>query len=67
MVKHTQTIPQLLPTNCFSVFHHFVGLVLTASKYTLYPLTTNVPHHIETSQLICIAKSTDWFLYDGEH
>ena len=22
-------------------------------------------HHIETSQLICRAKSTDWFLYDG--
>ena len=26
------------------------------------PLTTSVPHHIETSRLIC-----DWFLYDGEH
>ena len=30
MVKHTQTIRRLLllPTNCFSVFDHFVGLVL---------------------------------------
>ena len=27
MVKHTQTICQLLPTNCLSVFDHFVGLV----------------------------------------
>ena len=32
------------------------------------PLTTNVPHHIETSRLICSANQlTDWFLYDGEH
>ena len=27
MVKHTQTIRQLLATNCLSVFDHFVGLV----------------------------------------
>ena len=28
MVKHTQTIRQLLPTNCLSVYDHFVGLAL---------------------------------------
>ena len=28
MVKHTQTICWLLPTNCLSVFDHFVGMVL---------------------------------------
>ena len=28
MAKHTQTIRQLLPTNCLSVFDHFVGLAL---------------------------------------
>ena len=28
MVKHTHAICQLLPTNCLSVFDHFVGLVL---------------------------------------
>ena len=27
-IKHTQTIRQLLPTNCVSVFDHFVGLAL---------------------------------------
>ena len=27
MVKHTQTILRLLPTNCLSEFDHFVGLV----------------------------------------
>ena len=32
---------------------------------SLNPLTTNFPHHIEPSQLIC--KSIDWFLYDVEH
>ena len=28
MVKHTQAIRQLLPTNCLSVYDHFVGLAL---------------------------------------
>ena len=28
MIKHTQKIRRLLPTNCLSVFDHFVGLVL---------------------------------------
>ena len=28
MVKHAQTIRRLLPTNCLSVFDHFVGLAL---------------------------------------
>ena len=28
MVKHTQTIRRLLPTNCLSVFDNFVGLAL---------------------------------------
>ena len=28
MVKHTQTICRVLPTNCLSVFEHFVALAL---------------------------------------
>ena len=28
MIKHTHTIRRLLPTNCFSVFDYFLGLVL---------------------------------------
>ena len=28
MVKHTQTIRRMLPTNCLSVFEHFLGLSL---------------------------------------
>ena len=27
MVKHTQTIHRLLPTNCLSLFDHLMGLV----------------------------------------
>ena len=32
MAKHTQTIRRLLPTNCLSVFAHFVGLALKGLK-----------------------------------
>ena len=32
MVKHTQTIRRLLPTNCLSVFDPFEGLVLEGLK-----------------------------------
>ena len=33
MVKHTQAIRRNLPTNCFSVFDHFVILGLNRLKY----------------------------------
>ena len=35
MVKHTQTIRQLLPTDCMSVFDHFVGLALKGLTLTI--------------------------------
>ena len=35
MIKHTQTIRRLLPTNSFSVFDHFVGLMLKGLNYSL--------------------------------
>ena len=35
MIKHTQTIHWLLPTNSLSVFDHFVGLVLIGLTYNL--------------------------------
>ena len=34
MAKHTQTICRLLPANCFSVFEHFVGVVLKGLNVT---------------------------------
>ena len=32
MVKHTQAIRRLLPTNCLNEFDHFVGLALKGLK-----------------------------------
>ena len=34
MIKHAQTIRGLLPSNCLSVFDHFVGLVLIGLRKT---------------------------------
>ena len=36
MVKHTQSVRRLLPTNCLSVFDHFVGLALTGLRHGNY-------------------------------
>ena len=36
MVKHTQTIRQLSPTNCLSMFDLFVGLVVKGLKNVYY-------------------------------
>ena len=33
MVKQTQTIRRLLPTNCLSVFDYFVGLAFKGFKH----------------------------------
>ena len=42
MIKHTQTIRQLLPTNSLSVFNHFVGLALKGLKIVAnYVLSMN--------------------------
>ena len=37
MVKLTQRIRQLLPTNCLSVFENFVGLDLKGLITVIYP------------------------------
>ena len=42
MVKQTQTIRRLLPTNCLSVFNHFVGLTLKG--LTTYTFTKKIYH-----------------------
>ena len=36
MVKHTQTIRRLEPTNCLSVFDHYDGLTLKGLKFFLH-------------------------------
>ena len=41
MVKHTQTIRRQQPTNCLSVFDHFVVLTLKGLSINLF--RSNVP------------------------
>ena len=53
MVEHTQTIRQVLPTNCFSVFDHFVGLALkglTSLTFTGCIIQTNKTSIFDTKQ-----------------
>ena len=42
MVKQTQTIRQLLPTNSLSVFDHFVGLALKGLRFQCFQKLCNV-------------------------
>ena len=46
--------------------HHELKLIMIHSFPLIFnPLTTNVPHHIETSQLICIANQLNGFYMKG--
>ena len=45
----------------FFVFRFFKDRKILADNM-LHPLTTNVSHHIETSQLICIALQINWLV-----
>ena len=59
--KRSNTFKQFvgnMPTNCLSVFDHFVGLVLKGLKcYTINPFEPSVAFLIETSHLICSANT----------
>ena len=61
MVKHSQTIRRLLPTNCLSVFDHFVGFALKGMKYFAKRLNGNTNrknslrfHHSEKGYCIIV-------------
>ena len=59
--KWSNTLKQFVSkfrTNCFSVFDHFVGLVLNGLTWWRRPLYKN-----QSIDLLC--KSMDWFLYDN--
>ena len=49
MIKHTQTIRRLLPTNCLSVFDHFVGLAPKG-------LSKGVESQLKWKQINCCQK-----------
>ena len=43
MIKHTQTIRRMLPTNCLRVFDHFVGSALKGLTHKGLPNTPVTP------------------------
>ena len=50
MIKHTQAIRRLLPTNCLSVFDHFVGLGLKELSFHSF---------VKFYQHICLGRSSN--------
>ena len=62
MVKHTQTIRRQKPTNCLSVFGHFVGLALKGLKYT-FVLFTNLILWYQLKSLIILNFIFSWCIY----
>ena len=55
MVKHTQTIRQLLPTNSLSAFDHFVGLALKGYVTSL-ALPTSISSMYSTIDLVAFSQ-----------
>ena len=53
MVKHTQTIHRQKPTNCLSVFEHFVELVLKWLRYNNFYSIWQSHNLIETFLISC--------------
>ena len=62
MVKHTQTICWTLPTNCLSVFDHFVGLVLKGLSIVTLP-----PHQTTTKLLSAVLIKIKIWCYETWH
>ena len=52
MVERTQTIRRLLPTNCLSVFDHFVWLALKDLSMRRFALSALIFFHCFISLLI---------------
>ena len=58
MVKHTQTIRWLLPTNFLSLFDHFVGLALKGLIYRVHVLCHRyISDYIPDSEGLLLAKA----------
>ena len=58
MVKHTQTIRWLFPTNCLSVFDHFVGLALKGLKILSQQTNTLSKLKIKLCKVTTITKTS---------
>ena len=59
MVKHTQTICWQKPTNCLSVFDHFVGLMLKGLKdsYLEKKILYRIEDNLVVAHLLSIKES----------
>ena len=80
MVKHNKTICRLLPTNCLSVFDHFVRLVLKGlmvlyivilysfqvGGYQVLTLSWRKSLLYRNQSIDLQCKSMDWFLHDRD-
>ena len=51
MVKHTEIISRLLPTNYLSVFDHFVELALKGLIYCLFEATDSYKKNFHQNEL----------------
>ena len=68
MVKHTQTIRQLLPTNCLSGFDHFVGFTLKRVKdfcLIMYDIKSLVENCISVNLFVffCVIPCYYYYYY----
>ena len=67
MVKHSQTIRRQMPTNCLSVFDHFVGLALKRLfKKEASPLLVSI--FIDNNKLLFTIDNSKFYLrlYDSK-
>ena len=55
MVKHIQTIRRQFPTNCLSVFDHFVGLALKGLSEFLIPYGSFLEINILLTSMLLIS------------
>ena len=52
MVKHTQTIRLLWPTNCLNMFDQFVGLALKELMFMNNEIVNQIPANIGSMALL---------------
>ena len=52
MVKHTQTIRLLWPTNCLNMVDHFVGLALKELMFMNNEIVKQIPANIGSMALL---------------
>ena len=64
MVKYTQTIRRLLPTNCLSVFGHFVRLACNGLRITQHSsFKYKFQIIITLSRVLLSATALEWFAF----